>query len=213
MTERRICILGGCGGIGRGVVSACLANGDDVAVLDLKTSLARHPPPAGVLAVEIDGSDEASVTNAFAKVAERWTALDGFVNAAGFLIALRPLAQTPTHEFDTTIEGNVRTAFLCCKAAMTPSGKGRGAEPGQSGFRPRRLYPAQLWPLRCLEGSDHRADQDAGARTRTARARQRRCSRSRRHGFLARGYRTLRRTQFFVLSISPPTARRYHCAA
>ena len=78
MTERRICVLGGCGGIGRGIVSACLANGDDVVVLDLKTSLTRHPPPAGVVAVEIDGSDEASVTNAFAKVAERWAALDGF---------------------------------------------------------------------------------------------------------------------------------------
>jgi len=118
MTGRRICVLGGCGGIGSGVVRACLANGDDVAVLDLKASLTRHPTAARVYAVEIDGSDEASVTNAFALIAERWAALDGFVNAAGFLIALRPLAQTPANEFDTTIEGNVRTAFLCCKAAM-----------------------------------------------------------------------------------------------
>jgi NAD(P)-dependent dehydrogenase (short-subunit alcohol dehydrogenase family) len=55
VTGRRICILGGCGGIGRGLVSACLANDDAVAVLDLKTSLARHPPPAGIIAVEIDG--------------------------------------------------------------------------------------------------------------------------------------------------------------
>jgi len=118
VTGRRICVLGGCGGIGRGIVSACLADGDDVSVLDLRTSLTRHPPAAGVHAVEIDGSDEASVTNAFSIVAEQWTALDGFVNAAGFLIALRPLAQTPAQEFDTTIEGNVRTAFLCCKAAV-----------------------------------------------------------------------------------------------
>jgi NAD(P)-dependent dehydrogenase (short-subunit alcohol dehydrogenase family) len=124
MTERRICVLGGCGGIGRGIVSACLANGNDVVVLDLQSSLTRHPPPAGVFAVEIDGSAEASVTNAFAKVADRWGALDGFVNAAGFLIALQPLTRTPVHEFDSTIEGNVRTAFLCCKAGMTLLEKG-----------------------------------------------------------------------------------------
>jgi len=126
VTGRRICVLGGCGGIGRGIVSACLANGDDVSVLDLRTSLTRHPPAAGVRAIEIDGSDEASVTNAFSIVAKQWTALDGFVNAAGFLIALRPLTQTPVQEFDTTIEGNVRTAFLCCKAAMGLLEKGEG---------------------------------------------------------------------------------------
>jgi 3-oxoacyl-[acyl-carrier protein] reductase len=118
VSGHRICILRGCGGIVSGVVSACLANGDDVAVFDLKASLTRHPPAAGVYAVEIDGSGEASVTNAFALITERWGALDGFVNAAGFLIALRPLAQMPADEFDATIEGNVRTAFLCCKAAM-----------------------------------------------------------------------------------------------
>ncbi len=125
MSGRRICVLGGCGGIGSGVVSACLANGDDVAGLDLKASLTRHPPAAGVYAVTIDGSDEASVTDAFTLIAERQSALDGFVNAAGFLIALRPLAQTPADEFDATIEGDVRTAFLCCKAAMGLLEKGK----------------------------------------------------------------------------------------
>ena len=171
MSGRRICVLGGCGGIGSGVVKACLANGDDVTVLDLKVSLTRHPPPSGVYAVEIDGSDETSVTGAFALIAERWGALDGFVNAAGFLIALRPLAQTPADEFDATLEGNVRTAFLCCKAAIKPPREGRCAEPGQSRLRARRFHPAPIWPLRGLEGGDDCAYQDAGARARAASAR------------------------------------------
>jgi NAD(P)-dependent dehydrogenase (short-subunit alcohol dehydrogenase family) len=127
MSGRRICILGGCGGIGRALVAACLENGDDVAVLDLKTSLARHPPPAAVFAVEVEGGDETSVARAFAAVGGRWPALDGFVNLAGFLIAVQPLAQTPIGEFDVTIAGNLRTAFLTCKAAVELLEKGESA--------------------------------------------------------------------------------------
>jgi len=127
MSGRRICILGGCGGIGRSLVAACLENGDDVAVLDLKTSLGRHPPPAAVNAIEVDGADEASIAGAFAAIGDRWPALDGFVNAAGFLIAVQPLARTPAGEFDVTIEGNLRTAFLACKAAIGLLEKGEEA--------------------------------------------------------------------------------------
>lgn len=118
MNPRRICILGGCGGIGRSVVAACLDNGDEVAVLDLPASLDRHKPPAGTLAIAVDGADEGSVDTAFGIIRERWGALDGFVNAAGFLIAMRPLAQTAAVDFDTTITGNLRSTFLACKAAI-----------------------------------------------------------------------------------------------
>jgi 3-oxoacyl-[acyl-carrier protein] reductase len=86
--------------------------------MDLQSSLDQRPPPAATLAIAVDGSDEASVTAAFNIIEERWGALDGFVNAAGFLIAMRPLAQTLAAEFDTTITGNLRTTFLVCKAAM-----------------------------------------------------------------------------------------------
>jgi NAD(P)-dependent dehydrogenase (short-subunit alcohol dehydrogenase family) len=118
MTKRRIGFLGGCGGIGRAVVAHCISSGDDVAVLDLKSSLARHPPPSGAVAIEVDGSVEASVSAAFESIRTLWGALDGFVNAAGFLITKQNLADTPAAEFDATIDGNLRTAFLCCKAAM-----------------------------------------------------------------------------------------------
>ena len=213
MTERRICVLGGCGGIGRGIVSACLANGDDVVVLDLKTSLTRHPPPAGVVAVEIDGSDEASVTNAFAKVAERWAALDGFVNAAGFLIALQPLAQTPGDEFDLTIEGNVRTAFLCCKAAMTLLEKGEAPSlvnlaSGLGGF----IRP-EYGPYAASKAAIIALTQDAGARARAASARQRRCARSSRHRHSCAAVPDGRKNAILRLSTSPLTARRYHYVA
>jgi 3-oxoacyl-[acyl-carrier protein] reductase len=124
MSRRRLSILGGCGGIGRSLVAGALDAGYDVAVMDLKAALERHPAPPSTTAIEIDGADEASVARAFAAVAAKWGALDGFVNAAGFLIEKHALSDTSTHEFDATIEGNLRTTFLAGKAAMTLLEKG-----------------------------------------------------------------------------------------
>src|SRR5689334_15087555 len=119
MSKRRLCILGGCGGIGRSLVTGGLAAGYDLAVMDVKAALARHPAPAGTLTIEVDGADQGSVTKAFATIAQHWDALDGFVNAAGFLIERHALSETPIDEFDATINGNLRTTFLTCKAAIT----------------------------------------------------------------------------------------------
>jgi NAD(P)-dependent dehydrogenase (short-subunit alcohol dehydrogenase family) len=127
MSGRRLCILGGCGGIGRSLVKAGIAAGYELAVMDLAAALARHPPPPGTLAIEIDGSDEASVTRAFDLLGGRWGALDGFVNAAGFIVARHSLSDTPAHEFDVTTNGNLRTTFLTCKAAMNLLEKGNAA--------------------------------------------------------------------------------------
>lgn len=124
MSKRRICILGGCGGIGRSLVEGALAGAYDVAIMDLKAALHRHPAPPSTFAIEVDGSEEASVSRGFSALASRWGALEGFVNAAGFLIEKHALAETSTHDFDVTMEGNLRTAFLVCKAAMTLLEKG-----------------------------------------------------------------------------------------
>jgi NAD(P)-dependent dehydrogenase (short-subunit alcohol dehydrogenase family) len=94
MSKRRIGLLGGRGGIGRSLVNACIRDGYDVAVLDLKPSLARHPPPSGTVVIEIEGSVEASVSEAFEKLRKVRGALDGFVNAAGFLIAKQDVAHS-----------------------------------------------------------------------------------------------------------------------
>lgn len=116
--RQRTCILGGSGGIGRGLVAACLERGDEVVVLDLAASMDRHPPPSDVFAVSVDGRSETSVREAFAAVESRWGAIDGFVNLSGFMVAMEPLAKMSAEAFDATIEGNLRTTFLACNAAM-----------------------------------------------------------------------------------------------
>ena len=72
----RLAVTGGCGGIGRALVAAALADGLEVAVLDLPASIERHPPPRAAFAVALDATDEQAITAAFAEVARRWTSVE-----------------------------------------------------------------------------------------------------------------------------------------
>lgn len=114
-------MLGGAGGIGRALVARALAEGWQVSVLDLPSSLARHPPPPAVRAIALDGSEEGAVAAAFGALGE---ALEGFVNLAGFASPLAPLARTAAATWDEVVAGNLRTAFLTARAALPLLAKG-----------------------------------------------------------------------------------------
>ncbi|MGA1288785.1 MAG: SDR family NAD(P)-dependent oxidoreductase [Rubrivivax sp.] len=114
----RVAVVGGCGGMGRKLVEALQATQVDVAVLDLPSSLAQHPPPSGVKTLELDGSDAHSVDRAFAALQVQWPALDGFVNMAGFFKGYQPMKDLPVDIFDEVIAGNLRNQFLCARAAL-----------------------------------------------------------------------------------------------
>lgn len=104
--------------MGRTLVRALLDTGVQVAVFDLPQSLAQNPPPAETWAFALDGSDAASVQTAFEALAGHWPHLDGFVNLAGFFKGFQPLADLPVELFDEVIAGNLRTHFLCARAAL-----------------------------------------------------------------------------------------------
>jgi len=115
----RIVVAGGAGEIGRAVVKACLANGHDVAVLDLPRSLERHAPPAGVLAIGFDATAETSVDAAFKTLAARWTAIDAVVFVVGFIITPPArLDQISVAQWDDVVAGNLRSGFLVARAAL-----------------------------------------------------------------------------------------------
>jgi 3-oxoacyl-[acyl-carrier protein] reductase len=120
----RLAVTGGCGGIGRALVAAALADGLEVAVLDLPASLERHPPPREALPVALDATDEQAVAAAFAEVARRWPALDGLVNLAGFARERIPLADTRAADWDEVVAGNLRSTWLACRAALPLLAKG-----------------------------------------------------------------------------------------
>lgn len=120
----RVLVTGGAGGIGRGLVTALLACGARVAVMDLPASLARHPPAESVLAIAADLSDEASVGAAFAALGRDWDALDGLVMLAGFSLARQPIASFDAAAWDSVIAGNLRSTFLTARAALPLLHKG-----------------------------------------------------------------------------------------
>lgn len=114
----RVAVVGGCGGMGRAVVRALLETGVQVAVLDLPTSIAQYRPPAETLVFALDGSSEREVERAFGELREEWPALDGFVDLAGFMKGFHPIAELPVDVFDEVLNGNLRTQFLCARAAL-----------------------------------------------------------------------------------------------
>ncbi|MFY0634316.1 MAG: SDR family oxidoreductase [Vannielia sp.] len=124
MSARRISLLGGAGGIGRVLAAELVAAGDEVLTLDLPASLERHGISGGV---EIDVTDEASVDRAFGTLG---TALDGFVNLAGYNTELTPLGEMEPGYFDEIISANLRGAFLAARAAAPLLARAEGGELG-----------------------------------------------------------------------------------
>jgi NAD(P)-dependent dehydrogenase (short-subunit alcohol dehydrogenase family) len=114
----RLVVAGGCGGIGQSIVEESLCLGLEVVVLDLPSSIEANPPPAGVAdAIGIDAGDEAAVTDAFARIGQRWPMIDGVINLVGFTRERIRVESMPTGEWDDIVSGNLRSAFLISRAA------------------------------------------------------------------------------------------------
>ena len=95
----RLVILGGCGGIGRDLVSSALAAHHEVTVLDLAASIAQNPPSAPALAVDVMRPE--TLVDAAAEIG----AIDGFVNLCGFMAPPRPVAEYPPALWDELLAG------------------------------------------------------------------------------------------------------------
>lgn len=113
-----IAVVGGCGGIGRAVVSALRQVGVDVAVLDQPSALAGPALPEGVATIALDATSESGVAAAFAALRARREALDGLVNLVGFMTGRTPVADMTGAEWDELIAGNLRSAFLVARAGL-----------------------------------------------------------------------------------------------
>lgn len=120
LTGRAIVVTGGGGGIGSASAKLLGQLGATVAVADIDIEKARAAAAAvdnRAIAVHLDATDEASWAALIEEVQREFGRLDGLINAAGILRP-KPFAQATVAELDTTLELNVRSVFMGCKAAM-----------------------------------------------------------------------------------------------
>jgi len=122
----RLVVVGGCGGIGRALVSLALANGMQVAVIDLPQSVAAFPPPDEALTITADATQEQAVRQAFEKINETWGAVECLVNLAGFLTTFEVIEHFSATDWEYIFNGSLLTTLFPCKYAIPLLRKGIG---------------------------------------------------------------------------------------
>jgi NAD(P)-dependent dehydrogenase (short-subunit alcohol dehydrogenase family) len=116
----RIAIVGGCGGIGRELASACHALRLRTAVLDLPGVLARHPPHAeDTVRVSVDVTSEQAVVKGFGELDLHWGGLDVLVFLAGIaVLPPRSIEELTSSQWDEVLQVNLRAAWFCVREAL-----------------------------------------------------------------------------------------------
>ncbi len=122
----RLVVVGGCGGIGRAVVRLALANGLQVAVIDLPQSVETFPPPESVITITADATQESAVRQAFTYIGEQWGAIDGLVNLAGFLTTFETVENISADQWEYISDGSLLTTLFPCKYAIPLLRKSEG---------------------------------------------------------------------------------------
>ncbi len=122
---RRLLVVGGCGGIGTRLIEAALANGLEVANMDMPASLVQRPALPGEWQLPCEVSQGADVAIAFAALAQRWDRLDCLVYLSGFTPPPVPLRDTTEATWDAVMDVNARGAFLAVRAALPLLDHGR----------------------------------------------------------------------------------------
>jgi 3-oxoacyl-[acyl-carrier protein] reductase len=125
-------VTGGANGIGRGAAEAFAAAGAGVYVVDLD----REKGAAAVQAIRerggrasflaCDVTDAAQVGHVFDRFLAEAGRLDVLVNCAGGFWKQLSVEETPVDEWDMVIDLNLKSAFLCSRAAI-PAFKRQGS--------------------------------------------------------------------------------------
>ena len=119
--DRTAVVTGAGKGIGRAIARRLSDAGARVAVVDIDRASADRAAEElrqGSFAVQADVSDSEDVEAAFQEILGRWDALDILVNNAGIIGRDLPIKDLPDAEWDRVINTNLRSVFLCCRAAV-----------------------------------------------------------------------------------------------
>jgi 2-deoxy-D-gluconate 3-dehydrogenase len=122
LTHKVALVTGGNGGIGLGMARGLAQAGARVVIAarNLQKSAAAVEALQALgsdsFALAADVTDEASVAALFGELAERCGRLDILVNNAGTNLR-KPVDQLALAEWNTVMDTNLTSAFLCCRAA------------------------------------------------------------------------------------------------
>ena len=131
-----VAILGGCGGIGRVLVTHAVRVGYEVYVIDLPQSIEAHP--LDVRTIPADATSREDLARA---AKELPSDLAGFVNLSGFMSDNRLISETEEEIWEEVLRGNLTASYNAVRAlhskmrngaslVMTGSGLGHFARPG-----------------------------------------------------------------------------------
>lgn len=115
-------VTGGGNGIGRAIALRLAAEGAKVAVADLKKDAAQKIVEeikglgSDALAIGCDATNPDDVDTMVRKSLEAYGVIDILVNNVGGGSGTGLLAETLVDNWDKTIEINLKSAFLCCRA-------------------------------------------------------------------------------------------------
>ena len=131
MTVKTALVTGAARGIGLAVAKRFLAEGWNVALLDinadqLRETMAALAEPDKTLALICDVSDPAAITAAVRQAAAHFGRLDALVNNAGIAI-FKPILETTPEDWARVLAVNLTGPFLAAQAAapiMAESGGG-----------------------------------------------------------------------------------------
>jgi 3-oxoacyl-[acyl-carrier protein] reductase len=124
-------VTGGARAIGREIAETLAARGAAVVSLDLAPSDATveaiRAAGGGAEGLVCDVADERAVEEAFDEVLARHGRLDVLVNNAGLYNGLerRPFWEIPLEEWERVLAVNVRSVYLCSRAASAPMREAR----------------------------------------------------------------------------------------
>lgn len=114
---RTVAIVGANGGIGRACAESFAAEGATLLLFDrVAGPLAELAATHGAQAWALDASDEDAVAQAFGAARQSAPRLDVLVLAQG-IVDTGKLADLSAARFDAVIAANLRSVFLCCRAA------------------------------------------------------------------------------------------------